>query len=183
MVGAGIKSDSWVMKQGETKRWYLVYCKPRQEGVAKRNLERQGFEIYLPVARQRRRRLGRPKMVIEPMFPRYLFIRLDSQNDDWGPIRSTLGVTALVRFGQFPTVVPDDLIHDLRQRDDEEGIQQLPEYSYRPGESLRIADGVMAGFEGIYLARSAKDRVLVLLEILGQQARVELAQDTIEPIR
>ena len=170
------------MNEDETKRWYLVYCKPRQETVAKRNLERQGFEIYLPVARQRRRKLGRPKMVIEPMFPRYLFIRLDSQHDDWGPIRSTLGVTALVRFGQFPTVVPDDLIHNLRRRDDEDGIQQLPDYAYRPGESLRIADGVMAGFEGIYLARSAKDRVLVLLQILGQQARVELAQDTIEPM-
>jgi transcriptional antiterminator RfaH len=122
-------------------------------------------------------------MVIEPMFPRYLFIHLDSQHDDWGPIRSTLGVTALVRFGQFPTPVPGDLISNLKQRADDEGIQQLPEYAYRPGESLRIADGVMAGFEAIYLARSAKDRVLVLLEILGQQARVELARDTIEPIR
>ncbi len=171
------------MKEDQTKRWYLVYCKPRQESVAKRNLERQGFETYLPVARQRRRRLGRPKMTIEPMFPRYLFMRLDFQHDDWGPIRSTLGVTALVRFGQFPTPVPNELISNLRQRDDDEGIQQLPDYTYRPGESLRIAEGVMAGFEGIYLARSAKDRVLVLLEILGQRARVELAQDTIEPIR
>ncbi len=181
-MDAGIKSDSLRMKQGDTKNWYLVYCKPRQENVAKRNLERQGFETYLPVARQRRRRLGRPKMVVEPMFPRYLFIRLDAQHDDWGPIRSTLGVTTLVRFGQFPTPVPGDLISNLRQRDDDEGIQQLPDYTYRPGEPLRIADGVMAGFEGIYLARSAKDRVLVLLEILGQQARVELARDTIEPI-
>lgn len=171
------------MKQGDTKNWYLVYCKPRQERVAKHNLERQGFETYLPVARQRRRRLGGAKMVIEPMFPRYLFIHLDSRNDDWGPIRSTLGVTTLVRFGQFPTPVPDYLVSNLRQHDDEDGIQQLPDYTYRPGEPLRIADGVMAGFEGIYLARSAKDRVLVLLEILGQQARVELARDTIEPIR
>lgn len=171
------------MKEGDTKNWYLVYCKPRQENVAKRNLARQGFEIYLPVTRQRRRRLGRSKTVIEPMFPRYLFIRLDCQHDDWGPIRSTLGVTALVRFGQFPTPVPGDLIHGLKERDDEEGVQQLPDYTYRPGESLRITDGVMAGLEGIYLARSARDRVLVLLEILGQQARVELAPDTIEPIR
>jgi transcriptional antiterminator RfaH len=159
-----------------------VYCKPRQERVANRNLERQGFETYLPVTQQRRRRLGRSIMVIEPMFPRYLFIRLDSRHDNWGPIRSTLGVTALVRFGQFPAPVPDELIGNLRQRDDEEGIQQLLEYAYRPGEPLRIAEGVMAGFEGIYLARSAKDRVLVLLEILGQQARVELARDTIEPV-
>ncbi len=178
----GIKPNSLHMKQGDTKHWYLVYCKPRQERVAKDNLERQGFEIYLPVARQRRRRLGRPKMVIEPMFPRYLFIHLDSQRDDWGPIRSTLGVTALVRFGQSPTPVPDDLITGLRERDDEDGVQQLPDYSYRPGETLRIAEGVMAGFEGIYLARSGRDRVLVLLEILGQQARVELTQDSIEPV-
>lgn len=170
------------MKQNH-QNWYLVYCKPRQESVAKRNLGRQGFDTYLPVARQRRRRLGRSQLVVEPMFPRYLFIRLDSQRDDWGPIRSTLGVTTLVRFGQLPAMVPDDLIDQLKQRDDDHGIHQLPDHRYQPGESLRIADGVMAGFEGVYLAQSGKDRVLVLLEILGQQARVELAEDTIEPVR
>lgn len=171
------------MGHTDTRKWYLVYCKPRQEGVARVNLKRQGFGTYLPMIRQRRRRLGKQLLIVEPMFPRYLFVHLDSHHDNWGPIRSTLGVTALVRFGQFPTPVPDDLITTLKQRDDPEGVQQLLIPEYRRGEPLRIADGVMAGYEGIYLARSAKDRVIVLLDIMGRQARVELGLDTVEPLR
>lgn len=165
------------------KKWYLVYCKPRQEDVAKLNLERQDFETYLPKIHQRRRRLGRRVFVVEPMFPRYLFIHLDTHHDNWGPIRSTLGVTSLVRFGQHPTPVPGDLIGTLREREDQQGIQVLPPKDFKRGDSLRIADGAMTGFEGIFVARSGRDRVVVLLEIMGKQARVQVPRDVIEPAR
>ncbi len=160
-----------------------MYSKPRQERVARENLERQGFDTYLPRVRQPRRRMNRRILVVEPMFPRYLFIRLDARHDNWAPIRSTLGVSALVRFGPYPTPVPEALIEALRAREDEEGIQDLPPQQFKRGEALRIADGAMAGYEGIFLARSGKDRVLVLLEIMGRQARVEVGQDAVEPLR
>jgi transcriptional antiterminator RfaH len=169
--------------QAESKKWYLVYSKPRQEGVASENLERQGFETYLPRIRQPRRRVNRRVLVVEPMFPRYLFIYLDAHHDNWAPIRSTLGVSAVVRFGPYPTPVPNDLVDALRAREDEEGIQDLPPPELKHGEPLRIAEGAMAGYEGIFLARSGKDRVLVLLDIMGRQARVEVGQDAIEPLR
>ena len=69
--------------------WYLLYSKPRQEGVAVENLKRQGYETYLPLVRTRRRRQGQYVSLVEPMFPRYLFIHLSDQTDNWGPIRST----------------------------------------------------------------------------------------------
>ncbi len=168
------------MTETSAKKWYVVYCKPRQEDVARRNLEHQAFETYLPRVRQRRRRLNRRVMVIEPMFPRYLFVRLDRERDNWGPIRSTLGVTSLVRFGQFPAPVPDNLIEILREREDEQGVQELPSPEWRRGDTLRIAEGSMAGYEGIFLARSGKDRVVVLLDIMGQQARVQVGEDAVE---
>lgn len=171
------------MVEAGTKKWYLVYCKPRQEDVARTNLERQGFEPYLPMIRQPRRRLNRRVTVVEPMFPRYLFVHLDSRRDNWAPIRSTLGVTSLVRFGQYPAPVPDDLIAALKERDDEHGIQDLPPPDYKHGDRLRVAEGIMMGYEGIFLARSGRDRVIVLLDIMGKQARVELGQDSIEPLR
>ncbi|NIN33844.1 MAG: transcription/translation regulatory transformer protein RfaH, partial [Gammaproteobacteria bacterium] len=58
------------------KSWYLIHTKPRQEKLAEENLERQGYEIYLPMAEIRRKRRGRSVRVIDPMFPRYLFIHL-----------------------------------------------------------------------------------------------------------
>ena len=54
--------------------WYLLYSKPRQEGVAVENLKRQGYETYLPLIRTRRRRQGQYVSLVEPMFPRYLLI-------------------------------------------------------------------------------------------------------------
>ena len=93
--------------------WYLLYSKPRQEGVAVENLKRQGYETYLPLIRTRRRRQGQYVSLVEPMFPRYLFIHLSDQTDNWGPIRSTLGVSGLVRFGDLPAQVPGRLRGDL----------------------------------------------------------------------
>ena len=90
--------------------WYLIYSKPQQERIARENLERQGYPSYLPLIRNRRRRQGRYISIIDPMFPRYLFVYLDDETDNWGPIRSTIGVTNLVRFGIWAARVPDSLI-------------------------------------------------------------------------
>lgn len=168
-------------ESNDGRAWYLVYCKPRQEAVAKTNLERQGFRAYLPLARVARKRLGRKMPVLEPLFPRYLFIELSTETDNWGPIRSTLGVSTLVRFGGLPARVPSDLVATLQRRDDTEGIQDLTVPQFREGERVRIGSGAMEGYEGIFLARTSKERVSVLLEILGRQAKISVGIDQLEP--
>ena len=83
----------------ENSKWILVYTKVKQEQRAKRNLENQGFEIFLPMiafAKQNQTK----SITLKPMFPRYLFVHLDQCHDNWGPIRSTIGVSHLVKFGQ-----------------------------------------------------------------------------------
>ena len=120
------------------RRWYLVYCKPRQETVAQENLQRQGYETYLPRLHEARRRQGRRLSVIAPMFPRYLFVHLNTQTDTWGPIRSTIGIVSIVRFGRAAAHAPDSLIQILKDREDAEGIQILPPDEYKPGSKVRI---------------------------------------------
>jgi len=162
------------------KNWYLVYTKPRGEELARVNLERQGFEAYLPLVRMRRRRMGRGHVVVEPLFPRYLFIHLDAEQDNWAPIRSTFGVTRLIRFGMDPAQVPDELIQRLKSREDNKGIQDLDPDNFKRGDAVRVAEGPMMGFEGIFLARSSSDRVIVLLDIVGKHTRVKLSIDQLE---
>ena len=164
-----------------SRSWYLVYCKPRQEAVARENLERQGYQAYLPYMRELRRRGGKRIATIAPMFPRYLFVLLSRQVDNWAPIRSTLGVVSLVRFGPAAARVPDDLVAALRSREDAQGIQILPVEGYKPGRRVRITQGSFAGYEGIFQAASGRDRVTVLLDILGRRARTVVASDSIEP--
>src|SRR4030066_2182125 len=128
-----------------TKSWYLVYTKPRQEEVAQTNLVRQGYAVYLPHMREARKRQGRRIMLWEPLFPRYLFIYLDTHTDNWGPIRSTLGVASLVRFGQEPACIPDELIDFLKTREGEAGLQEGGERRYQAGARVRGGGG---GFRG-----------------------------------
>ncbi len=161
--------------------WYLVFSKPQRERLALENLERQNYRAYLPLVRNRKRVGGRYRSLIEPMFPRYLFIQLNDETDDWGPIRSTIGVANLVRFGMIPARLPDALMQLLRDREDEQGIQNLPEQEFKRGDSVRIVEGIMAGYEAIYQSSSGNERVILLLEIAEQSARINLKQDDIEP--
>lgn len=162
--------------------WYLVYSKPQQERVAVDNLARQGYHTYLPLLRVRRRRAGRYVSVIEPMFPRYLFIHLDDTTDNWGPIRSTVGVANLVRFANRAARVPDDLVAALREREDERGIQSVDPPALKPGDRVRIEEGVFSGYEAIFQASSTKSRVLLLLELAGKSARIQIDADHVQAV-
>ena len=160
------------------KAWYLVYSKPRQERIALDNLARQNYQAFLPLVRLRRKRQGCYAWVTEAMFPRYLFIKLSDETDDWGPIRSTIGVAGLVRFGGRPAKVPEDLVSALAAN--EGGVWQLPSPNLKAGDRVRICEGPMTGYEGIFQSRRGKDRVTLLLDVVSRAARVEVALDQIE---
>lgn len=160
--------------------WYLVYTKPQQERVARENLERQGYETYLPMIKKKVKRGRTYHHRIDPLFPRYIFIHLSIGVDDWGPIRSTLGVTHLVKFGNIPAALPDDLINQLKLKETEEGVRLPVETPLEEGEKVRFIDGTMHGYEAIFQCKSGSDRVLVLMEIAGTYTRLNVSADTVE---
>jgi len=155
-----------------TLSWYLVHTKPRQEDIALANLQRQGYECYLPQMRIERIRRRKAEVATEPMFPRYLFIRLDSsdQGKSWSPIRSTLGVSQLVHFGARAAKVDDTLVDLLRQRE-----RSLPtEAMFHSGDSVVIAEGPFAGIEAIYQTADAERRAFILLEFLSKPVSMHI---------
>ena len=154
--------------------WYLIHSKPRQEQIAREQLERQGYHTYLPMAYTYRRRRSRSVRVIAPMFPRYLFINLSDETDDWRPIRSTIGVANLVRFGIEAARVPADLIDSLKAREDESGIQVLPVKSFAVGDKVRVKEGAFEGYEAIIHASNPRERVVLLMKVVQNYIRVEM---------
>ena len=146
------------------------------------NLARQGYQAYLPLMPLRRRRGGRAIHGTGPMFPRYLFIHLGAGEDDWRPIRSTVGIRSLVRFGQSPARVPDALIETLKSREDEAGVQVLPPRDIAHGQKVRIANGLFEGYEGLFVAKTARERVILLIQVLEKRMKLEIEQDNIEVI-
>ncbi|MEI6804812.1 MAG: transcription/translation regulatory transformer protein RfaH [Burkholderiales bacterium] len=158
-----------------TLSWYVVHTKIRQEALAMTNLNRQGFECYMPMLKMEKMRRHKATLVEEPMFPRYLFIRLDTSGSgpSWSPIRSTLGVSQLVRFGGQPAVVDSKLIELLRTREQ----VGLPERLFKSGERVVVADGPFAGIEAIFKTADAESRAMILLEMLSKPVamRIETA--------
>ncbi len=95
-------------------------------------------------------RQGLLTLAVEPLFPRYLFIRLRPGDTakSWAPIRSTKGVSRLFSFGIEPARVDDGLIELLRALQASE--QTEPERLYKTGERVRLMEAPFAGIEGIY---------------------------------
>jgi transcriptional antiterminator RfaH len=77
--------------------------------------------------------------------------------------------------------VPNGFIAALRAREDERGVQLLPAEEYRPGSRVRITDGSFSGYQAVFLAKTGRDRVVLLLDILGQHTRATVSADAIEP--
>lgn len=157
-----------------TMVWFLVRSKPRQEAVALANLARQGFESYLPLFAAEKLVRRKSTVVQEPMFARYLFVRLDTtgQGQSWSPIRSTVGVSELVCFGSRPARVDDALIATLRER--EIAQQASPTTLFAHGDNVRITEGAFAGLEAIYQMNDAEGRAMVLLDLLSKPVAMTL---------
>ena len=164
------------------KSWYLVYAKPRQEKTAVTNLERQRYEVYFPQLRIWRTRRGQRRLVVEPLFPRYIFIHLDTHTDNWAPIRSTLGVTSLVRFGSEPARVPATLIDYLQSQQNADGLHEWAQPALKIGSPARVISGPLAGYEGILLAKTGRERVVILMDLVGGQVRASLNPNQVEPV-
>ncbi|MEW5942657.1 MAG: transcription/translation regulatory transformer protein RfaH [Pseudomonadota bacterium] len=160
--------------------WYLIHTKPRQEKCALLNLEQQGYECYLPLLPSEKLRRGALAVADEPLFPRYLFIRLEKGESakSWSPIRSTRGVSRLVSFGAEPAKVDARLVETLRARENTFQPQRL----FTPGERVMLADGAFAGIEAVYQMTDGENRVMVLIELLSKPVRMRVAPASLRKV-
>lgn len=162
--------------------WYLIHSKPRQEYIALQNLEQQGYECYLPMLPAEKLRQGALSVIAEPLFPRYLFIRLDPSggSQSWGPIRSTRGVNRLVSFGSEPAKVGGSLVEILRAQ--ETVLRRQPQRHFIPGERVELKSGAFAGMEAIYQISDGERRVLILIELLNRPVQMSVAPSTLRKV-
>jgi transcriptional antiterminator RfaH len=158
--------------------YYLVHTKPREELRAQEQLSNQGYECFLPQFLGERIQAGKRVAVLQPLFPRYLFIRLNSETDNWAPIRSTQGVSQMVRFGIRYASVDDDFIEALRAR--LQPAEMEPKPLFENGQALRIVRGPFAGLDAIFKENDGDARIVVLLNFLQQQKPVSMPIDAVK---
>lgn len=160
--------------------WYLIQTKPRSENLALENLSNQGYNCYLPMMKIEKVLNKRIEIKKVPLFPRYLFVNLDLdfESKSWAPIRSTRGVSSLVRFGQSPAKIHDELVQYIYSREhlSESKAQPL----YQQGQSLKIIKGPFSGFDSIYQGMDSEMRVIVLLEFMRKPLFMKFELDQLK---
>jgi transcriptional antiterminator RfaH len=166
------------------KRWYVVHTQPRDEDRALWHLENQGFECFLPRMKRLRSHARTTRMVLEPLFPRYLFAFFDSATTRWRSIGGSRGVTNLVTNGVRPVPVPEGVVEKLLSEADEQGITSMAALALLwKGRKVRISDGVFTGHVAeVDAIPPGSVRVNLLLTLLGRVTTLQVPSYAVEPL-
>lgn len=163
-------------------KWLVAYTKPRLEHVALQNLERQSFEVYLPRYKKFKNTDKGPVPVFEPMFPRYILFRPSKAEQSLEAVRSTKGISHVVRFGFEPGVVSTSMVDTIKAFESSQNQATLQEISnFKAGQKVKLKHVALGSLEGLVQSVSSK-RIAVLLEILGRPTLVQLDHHQVESV-
>ena len=159
--------------------WYLVQFKPNSYEIAESNLNRQGFETFLPMQEITRRKASRFVNDFKPLFPGYMFVSVNSQLAPWRTINSTIGVCRLVSFESKPKPLPRQLVSGLMLRCDTAGKIQPPK-TLNEGDSVELLTGPFAKFIATVDTIDPERRIWVLIVLMGRPTRMQVASDQLQ---
>jgi transcriptional antiterminator RfaH len=162
-------------------RWYAIQTKVNREKDVEKRLTDFRLEVFLPWMRTRRRIGSRFHWVLAPLFPGYVFCRLDMVTSGKAA-RYSPGVKDFLTFGSRIAEVGENIIEALRQRCPD-GVAEIDPVNAKPGDIVRINEGPFSGLEAVFEQKlKGSERVAVLLDILGRQTRIVLPSETIAKI-
>jgi transcriptional antiterminator RfaH len=158
--------------------WCAAQLQANREQLALHMLQQvEGFKVYAPRLRQRRRRHGRWVETLPLLFVSYVFVSIEAQ---WYRARWAPGVIRLIMDGLQPARVPAPVIAELRRREHRGAIELPKPLGLAPGDQVRIVRGPLRDRLGLYQGMSGRQRIEVLLTLLGGQTRVTLPRGDIE---
>ena len=158
--------------------WYFIQFKRNSHRIAERNLNQQGFETFLPLQDFTRKRGSKFLTVTKPLFPGYMFVGIKSLGEPWQKINSTLGVVRLICQDGIPKRVPFEIVAGLISRCDSVG-RLLPPTALRCGDTVEINSGILANFIATVETIASNSRIWVLMDIMGQISRVQVASEQV----
>lgn len=156
--------------------WYVIHTKPRQEIRALENLRKQNYEVFCPLITVEKVRRGKLTKITEPLFSRYIFIKLNKTTSNWTPITYTLGVSKIIRFGSMPTAVDDSIINILIDNDGESQARLFSE-----GDEIELIDGPLKGLHAIFKQHDGELRAMILIELMSQPHLIRVDTQALVP--
>lgn len=162
---------------GKVERaWYCVRTKSKAEHIAAAHLRRlEGVEVFCPRIRYQKATQRGKVWFKEALFPGYLLVAFDLV-ESLRAVSSAHQVTKVVRFGEAYPSIGDGVVAELKRELDNEELVTLEE-PLAPGDEVQVTEGPMMGMRAIVTRLiPAKERVQILLEILGREREVEVDQ-------
>ena len=160
--------------------WYVVHTHQGTERLAEGHLKRQGFDTYLPLCLKITRHARRVAEITVPLFPRYIFVAIDIAAQRWHSINGTFGVNHLVTMGERPVALPTGVVDEIRARELDGGLVKLEQPPpFKKGETVHITGGPLTDQVGLFQCLNEKDRVSVLLDMLGRKLEVQVPLQTV----
>jgi transcription antitermination factor NusG len=160
--------------------WYAIRVQAKLEKVASAVLRQKGFEEFLPLYCAKRLWSDRVKQLDLPLFPGYLFCRLDL-SARLLPVVTTPGVLGIVSAGKDPVSISDQEIA-LVQAVVRTGLPAMPWPALSAGSPVLIEHGPLAGVEGIVLDTDKKCRLIVSVSMLQRSVAVEIEREWVRPL-
>lgn len=170
-------------------QWFAVSTQPKQEIIARENLDAQEFETFLPLVTRKTMRWSpsshrkKPAVVQEALYPSYLFARFDRSKSAWWEINSTRGVRKLISFGDGrPKPIAEGAIEWLVSQSKAGGFEEMAGYirrSFNPGALLTIKEGPYEGRK-IECIEDAIDTIRAFLPCFGGQIAITVPVEIVE---
>ena len=161
--------------------WYVIQTKPKKEEEAKSYLWTKGVEVFGPLLETFLLRNGRMNKELKPLFPGYIFGKFDL-DQNYPLVRWAKGVKKVLSFGGYPTPISEEVVEIIRERTDTHGVVRL-KYHFQANDVIRIKTGPLKDLLGIFERWiSDRERVRVLLNLMGYQPVVEIHYSMIEKV-
>jgi transcription antitermination factor NusG len=162
-----------------SEQWFALRVKPHRERVVASAAHHKGFEEFLPLYKCRHRWSDRSKVLELPLFPGYVFCRLNEE--DRFALLTIPGVVHLVSNGRVPMPIDDEEISAIQTAIRSE-IPVEPWHFLEVGERIKLSAGPLAGLEGFLVQADDQKRVVVGLTVLKRSIAVEVERHWIEPL-
>jgi transcriptional antiterminator RfaH len=162
-------------------KWLVISTLPHKESYACDHLTRQDFRVYCPMIVRRVRHARSASDEPRPLFPGYVFVEYRSDDRTWHPILGTRGVKSVVRSGERPSLLCGSFIEELRARE-VGGVLRYPRDALKVGQRVTLQGTAFDGLVGQIIELRDKDRVMVLLDLLDRQTRVQVPTDKLSPV-
>ena len=160
------------------KEWFILQFKSNSHHLAAKNLNRQGFETFLPLHDTTSRRTSRFINTSKPLFPGYMFIRFDKAESEWHKINNTYGVSRLITFNSILKSIPTTFVDSLMMRYDLSG-KLLPIKKLEKDDHVKVLKGPFANFIASIEKYEADQRIWILMDLMGRKTIIQTPSDNL----